>query len=324
MHSTEQFVMSKVQPPVSPPSAIRRERRRTMRDECSASTQQEQPLSALHLLSKRPSFRDRVQDVFHGDEGAGLAISFVVHAVILCLLAIPVVNSLQPEPGLTTLVQNATHEDDVIFDAPLDTLMAMPEAQSSETKFETKLFEPASQKTAFIPQLSVDLNTSIEGQQNGSGNNGEFGGGRTAEPENAVKVGNFSVWCWPILASGIDGKTVHGTPGEFPKVRQDYSIVIRIKVPDYKTYARISDFSGRVVGTDGYTQRIPDDAYFFRLNGDLIKARPSYKIPVVDGTVEILIRVPGASFAEVRDTIRVYSRILDEEQEIELVFQSRE
>lgn len=265
----------------------------------------------------------QIVEQFNGNEGAGYAISFVVHLLILMLLAIPVIRSYQSEEGFTTLVENATDEQ-VIFDAPLDTIVATPESASSEENFETKLFDPTSNQQEFIPQLQVDLQTSVKGDGDGSGTDGDFGGGRVAEPDNAVKAGNFSVWPWPILAGKVNGEIRHGTPGEAPQVRQSYSIVIRIKVPSERKFVRLYDFSGTVVGTDGYTQKIPEDAYYFRSSGELIKARPNHRLPVIDGTAEILIRVPGASFAEVKDTIVVYSRILDEEQEIDLVFQSRD
>lgn len=262
-------------------------------------------------------------DQFNGNEGAGLAISFVVHLILLMVLAVPVLDSFENEEGFTTLVDNAMDEH-VIFDAPLDTLVAMPETSSAQDALEAKIFDPTSAYQEFIPELKVDQQTALAGEGDGTGNDGELGGGRVAEPENAVRAGNFSVWNWPIFPGRIAGQPRFGTPGESPKIYQSYFIVIRIKAPKEKKFVRLSDFSGSVVGTDGYRQKIPDDAYFFRANGDLMKARSNMRMPVIDGTAELLIKVPGASYAEVKDTIRVYSRIIDEEQEIELVFQSSE
>lgn len=258
-----------------------------------------------------------------GNEGAGYAISFVAHLVLLMLLAIPIINSIDPEEGFTTLVENAT-EEHVVFDAPLDTLVAMPEESTAEETSLVELFDPISTYQETIPQLKVDAPTALKGEGAGTGSDGNFGGGRITEPENAVRAGNFSVWPWPILPGKIGGQIRHGTPGDFPKVRQSYSIVIRVKVPQEKKYVRLSDFTGTVVGTDGYTQKIPEDAYFFRENGELIKAKANTRMPVIGGTAEILVQVPGAGFAEVKDTIRVYSRIVEEEQEIELIFKARE
>ena len=279
---------------------------------------------AFEVLPEEKTFWQKTVDQFNGNEGAGYAISFVVHVILLILLMIPVFNSLQGEEGFTTLVDNPV-QDEVLFDAPLDTLVASPEASSSEEKYETKLFDPTSNYERAIPQLNVSTDTSVKSEGNGTGADGTIGGGRTAEPKNAIKVGSFSVWPWPILSGRVPGKGKirHGIPGEFPKVRQSYHIVIRIKVPENKKFVRLSDYSGSVVGTDGYTKEIPDDASYFRASGQLVKARPNSRMPVIDGTAEILIFVPGAGFKDVRDTIKVYSRILDEEQTIELVFQAR-
>jgi hypothetical protein len=78
-----------------------------------------------------------------------------------------------------------------------------------------------------------------------------------------------------------------------------------------------------VVGTDGYRQKIPEDAWYFNTRGELVRARTGRQLPVINGTAELLIRVPGAATALVKDSIKVYSRTLDEEQTIELVFQPR-
>lgn len=279
---------------------------------------------SFEVLPEEQTWWQRAVDQFNGNEGAGYAISFLVHAVLLVLLAIPVFNSFEGDEGFTTLVDNPA-DDQVTFDAPLDTLVASPEEASSSEKFETKLFDPTSSYQQSIPQLQVDTDMSVKKEGDGTGADGTFGGGRIAEPENAIKVGSFSVWPWPILSGRrpLNGEIRHGTPGEAPKARQDYSIVIRIKVPENKKFVRLSDYSGSVVGTDGYTQKIPDDAYYFRASGQLVKARANHRMPVIDGTAEILIKVPGAAFAEIKDTIKVYSRILDEEQEIELTFQAR-
>lgn len=278
-------------------------------------------LLAEILPPERP-WSDVLFEKFQGDEGAGFAISLVLHLILLALLAIPIIQLQQNEEGFTTILENSTNEEQVVFDAPLDTLVAMPEAASVEDQFLQQLLDSISPNSARVPEMEFDK-TTLKGENVGTGSGGEFGGGRIAEPENAIKAGNFSVWPWPIEAGKINGEEQRGKPGDFPRVRQPYFITIRIKTPPEKLFARLSDFSGRVVGTDGYTQVIPDDAYYFRGSGELVKARPTHRIPVIEGTVELLIRVPGASFAEVRDKITVYSRILDEEQEIELVFRAR-
>lgn len=236
-------------------------------------------------------------------------------------MAIPIVPRLVEDNSFTTLVENATDED-VPLSAPIDTLSIEPEAPAAANQFASQLLDPFSQDRRLVPVLDTANNHSEDSnaEDDGVGNAGE--GSRIPEPENAVKVGNFSVWNWPINGSMIGPDIQHGVPGEAPKVGQHYSIVIRVKVPEDRTYVRLAEFSGSVIGTDGYEQKIPDDAWYYRRSGELVKARYTHRIPVIDGTAEIMIRVPGALRRAVKDTIHVRSRTIDEEETIELVFQS--
>ncbi len=307
--------------PVPPPPKKRRND--DFKEEDTQATAQRP--KALEVLPPSNNWWERAVDQFNGNEGAGYAISFVLHIILLAMLSIPILHSLETDDGFTTLMENSANEEQVILDAPLDTLIAMPEEKSSQDQVQQALLDPIlNSDYNFLPQPKLDNQTTVESDGDGTGSGGEAGGGRVAEPENAIKAGSFSVWPWPILAGKVNGQIRHGDPGGFPKVRQDYSIVIRVKTPKTKKFVRLSDFEGTVIGTDGYRQIIPDDAYYFRANGELVKARPTHRLPVIDGTAEILIRVPGASFAEVKDTIKVHSRIIDEEQEIALIFQARE
>ena len=116
----------------------------------------------------------------------------------------------------------------------------------------------------------------------GAGN----GGGA---PKNAVTKGSFTVWTVP----------------EDPEPGQDYVIVIEIKLPEKVQRYPLKDLSGMVVGTDGWRQAIPGKSQGF--------AR------VVDHRTQLEIRVPGAPRL-VRDTIRIRSRILKEQQVLTIVF----
>ena len=267
------------------------------------------------------AFWQRITVSVFGDEGAGFAFSFLIHTVVLAVMAIPVVPRLMEDRSFTTLVENATHEE-APLSAPIDTLSLDPEVAQSAEKFQSQLLDLESTDKQPIPVLSTDAQNSdnSEADDDGAGEAGQ--GSRIPEPENAVKAGNFSVWHWPIDGTMVGTEIQHGVPGASPKVGQHYSIVIRVKVPEGRTYVRLAEFTGSVVGTDGYEQRIPNDAWFYRRNGEMVKAQFSHRIPVIDGTAEIMIRVPGALRRAVKDTITVRSRTIDEEETIELVFQS--
>lgn len=258
-----------------------------------------------------------------------MGLSLILHSMLLIILALIVVPVAREEdvPELTTVLDDAGDKR-VIFDQPIDTDMSTPAPGAvGFNMLDSKLLEPTFEKATPIPNANVGKVTSIIGEEGGGGDNGAgVQSGRISEPRNAVRAGSYSVWAQPIKGGRlIGGKLVLGEAGAAPKVSQDYFIVIRLKVPAGRSRVSISDLSGMVIGTDGYRQLIPDEAYFYSTQGQLMRAGGSNRIvPIIDGTVEILIRVPGADIPQVRDTITVHSKMLDERQELELVFEALE
>ena len=111
-----------------------------------------------------------------------------------------------------------------------------------------------------------------------------------------------------------------GEPGESPREGQAYFIVIHIRVdPRRKTYL-IGDLVGSVVGTDGFTQRVPDEMFILDDEGLPQPIKRSKPIKVTDGVVQVLMRVKGA-YSGVRDNIYLKSKMLREEQNLQLIFQ---
>jgi len=101
-------------------------------------------------------------------------------------------------------------------------------------------------------------------------------------------------------------------------------IVIRIKTPERSRTYRITDLSGELVGTDGYRLGIPidrshPDKTVTEKGGRLVPVRSSDKLRVVKGHVQIMVKVPGAP-SLVRDMIELRSKMLKEEQKLEIVF----
>jgi hypothetical protein len=102
-------------------------------------------------------------------------------------------------------------------------------------------------------------------------------------------------------------------------------IVIEIEIPaNVKTY-RLVDLSGIVVGTDLYTQQIPYDPRNPSSTAAVRDGKPvtlrdvRASVPVKDGRVQLIIRVPGAGEL-VKDTIKIRSKLLKENQELEIQF----
>lgn len=109
-------------------------------------------------------------------------------------------------------------------------------------------------------------------------------------PMEAIKKGSFTVW------------TVPKDPIPFV----DYSIYIRVSLPTNTTNYSINDLEGYLIGTDEYEQAFGRGYKPASFETDLDSAL-------------VQIRVPG-SFNQVRDTIQVKSTLLNEEQDIEIVF----
>lgn len=266
----------------------------------------------------------RFWEQLNGPEGASYALSFVLHVILLALFAIPVYRSLTDKETFTTVVQNNV-EDQVVIDQPVNTeaALVLPDNRGGD-ELKTQLLDPLSSEMAQVPDVDPAEFPSLPGEEGKAGHSVAGGNGvRIAEPKNAIRAGSFSAWPWPVIGKDVRGRILHGEPGSAPKVLQDYDIVIRLKVPDGRKTVNLADFSGEIIGTDHYQQKIPQDAYYFNGRGDLVRGRTGRSIPVIDGTAELLIRVPGAGSPNIRDKIKVYSRILDETQTFELVFRAR-
>ena len=110
-----------------------------------------------------------------------------------------------------------------------------------------------------------------------------------------------------------------------PQPLQRYSIVIEIRLPDDVKRYRVADLAGDVRGTDNYKQNLPYDSDlpyasgFPTAGGKVIQLKRSSVLDVENNRVQIVVQVPGARRL-VKDVITIKSRMLREEQELELVF----
>ncbi len=244
---------------------------------------------------------------------AGYGLSLLLHAFLMLVMALWFFPQIKEAMSITTVVQSDTEEPQH-FDAMDD----------------VHLQSPAGSQEVLVPQLTeaindADLNlleakflqdvTAAESQGDGGSSGVGSGGFRLLEPRNAVKAGSFTAWTIPIAQ--IPGEKT--TAGDSPRPGQDYHIVIQVKVPTNRDVYNIADLSGKVIGTDGYVQVIPAQAYFQDKDGNMIRAKIGRRLPIVEGVVQIIIRVPGAE-ALVKDTIQIKSKLLKEDQTLELIF----
>ena len=251
----------------------------------------------------------------------GLAGSILFHSLAAILLIILSILFHWQIPGIlgddafSTLLSESDREQIALDDA-IDT--QLEDAGGDQQPIELPQFRVV-EPTMEAPRtdVAVDLDQTLAsalGQGEGSTDkNGDGGGARFAVPEKgrAVTKGSFSVWTIPAD----------------PVPRQDYRIVIEVKLPSRVHRYRATDLSGMVVGTDLFRMAIPWDRFWpdraIRLGsrGRFIRVRKGKRsyLPVKKHRAQLMILVPGAA-ALVRDTIRIRSKLLKEQQTLHIVF----
>ena len=251
-----------------------------------------------------------------GREATGFAMSFAIHAALIVALSLMVLTQLQPQKPASLRIET----------------LAPPESLSQDVSREITLEVPLQSgpdSSAFpstpLPRIepSVLMEQTLAEGWSGAGRGGgresaqaASGGVAFILPPNAVQAGNFAAW-WIPLAQRY-GEVVE--PGQLPRIGQNYHIHVQIQVPAERGSFRVDDLTGEITGTDGYKQNIPDRAWVYDDDGKLARAT-GRMLPVRDRIVEIVFKVTASSKAGVRDTIRIRSHLLDEEQLLTLEFQ---
>ncbi len=172
---------------------------------------------------------------------------------------------------------------------PAAALLTASAAASPESNFEIHI----APLPLPVPDQSVAGMTPGPGSGHGRGvGRGDGPGSRKPPGKNAVTEGSFTVWTIPD--DPIPGET--------------YTIMIEVRLPEKVTRYPRHDLVGLVTGTDGWQQPLPGDA----------KPLQQY-LPVHNHAVQLEVDVPGA-LRRVRDTIELRSKLLKEEQVLNLVF----
>ena len=242
---------------------------------------------------------------------AGLSGSFLVHLCVLLVISLLISDRFWDSQPLSA-------EWSQTEDGP----PSLPESAAAALEIES-----ATQQTAKVPQIDTAL---LEGREHllenslseamlqfvaefDSQASSQSGHGLLQAPAGArvVRKGSFSVW------------TVPKDPLPF----QEYKIVIQVRLPDLVRRYRATDLSGEVEGTDRYRQQIPwdpkwkgrTDVALTVRKGQLVPLRKGDFLPVRDRIAQLVIRVPPAKRL-VRDRIKIRSKLLKEQQVLEIVF----
>lgn len=133
----------------------------------------------------------------------------------------------------------------------------------------------------------------------GSGDDGAF---ELPAGGNAVQEGSFAAWTVP----------------EDPRVGQDYIIVIEVTLPKGTERYGKADLSGQLIGTDGYKVAIPDGREWNGQGWTRAMRTPAFRRSGDKARVVFFIR--GAHQALVRDTVLIRSKLLDEQQKLQITF----
>lgn len=220
------------------------------------------------------------------------AISIAMHVVAALLLSLVVFHEDLANMGINTLF--AEQSDSLSGDALDDSAVFQIDTSGGQTGEELNSMLSANAiSTALGPSAlqAPEVAGAAIGEGDGAGSKvGDglsLGGFQMPEGgKGVVKKGSFAAWTVPADPE----------PGE------DYKIIIQVRYKSRSQKMPTGDISGSVVGTDKY-----------RL---MISPHTSEVIPEAN---QIVVHIPGAA-ARVRDTIRVYSAILRENQRLEIVF----
>ena len=274
----------------SPPGWFQRKRAR------AAAKRQQEPEPAVNPGEEvELPWQEKVVRWFYGSDAVGLAVSLILHAILLIVLSFMLAKGMKGDSTYSTLISQSEESEqlETILESPQEEAGGQEHVELPQMQLLPEM--QADDLTIPVPseQSEAQANNSGEGEATGDGEgNGGAGQFRFRMPENgeAVTAGSFTAWTVP----------------EDPNPGEDYMIVIQIRVPEHVDRYPVRDLSGLVEGTDRYRQ--PIGGRFAR--GTL---------PVHANNVQLTVMVPGAAQL-VRDKIRLSSKILKETQTLEIVF----
>ncbi len=238
----------------------------------------------------------------------GYGVSLIFHTLLLAVMSAIVYSSIEDNQSISTTI---TEVDSMPIEFTEITDLTVEPAGSSQNQLPQLTKIPLTSAEAEISSSLLDSTASNAGNDGEGGDTDEGFGFMFSMPEGGkvVSKGSFSAWTVP----------------EDPEPRKDYMIVIRIKLPEKTRLYRISDLSGKVEGSDAYEQYLPFDPNRKQLKplsevgGKLTELRSSSRLRVIKNHVQIMIPVLGGD-SLIRDTIHVKSRLLKEDQKLEIEF----
>lgn len=302
-------------PPPPPSNSARRPRRRAIRI-VPVETEAE----------PTPWWKTLVRTVVSA-LGVGFGISLLVHVTMLVGFGLWILDldNLLSQFSINSGVENEGIE--VKVDTEMEVELAESKKGGPIDQKETLInpSELVTRNDEIKSDIPADLESRINklaaeegrgGNASGSGTGDTDGGakkGGARVGRNAVTRGRFTVWSVPSN----------------PDVLQSYLIGIRVQLPEKVKRFRVDDLSGMVSGDkDGHRQTIPHDRQWgppkVRYRGKFINLRKTGYVPVRTERgkkyATIYIWVPGSQIPKTTDTVRIRSKMLNDEQRLKIVF----
>lgn len=244
----------------------------------------------------------------------GYLISLLFHSTVLTLMAIVIVGGIKGDDDISTLV-SLEDEQNFSLNGPLDTRIKEAGGQTTEFNVMQPIKTMTGENENTVEEIQEDFSAHLgkgTGESEGDGSGAGGGDFKLKPMGNAVTVGSFTAWTVP----------------KDPDLNEDYLIIIQVKLPaSYNsTRYRASDLSGLVLGTDDHRQAIPWDSKWLNSTftpnavGDIRPVDKGDYLPLKNRVAQLIVKVPGSKIPATRDTIRIRSRVLKEDQTLEIVF----
>jgi len=250
---------------------------------------------------------ERLRVWLTGPESRSLLTSFAVHAVLLLMLSYILFSQISSNDAISLVMSDSNSLPIELKEVDLSMQASGADA---ETAPQFKKIEQQSTKSVLDTELN-DLLKLQGSEGTGAGDEGFGLAFKMPTGGQVVRKGSFAAWTVP----------------KDPRPGQAYDIVVQIQLPKTLRRYPISDLTGRVVGTDKYTLDIPYENQLNRYGtkiqkrkgGPLVFAKRRDYVIVVDARAQVIIHVEGAEQL-VEDTIEVRSRMLKENQKLEIEF----
>ena len=237
---------------------------------------------------------------------AGYGLSAILHLVALAVFSLIVMHAHDGGHSLDTVLGVEDGMENELLDPQSFEISAgsegaeeiMPDVEPVPIDLPNPLAPVVDSAPAELPGIADGAGEDTKNQE-GSGADSRF---VMPQGSGVVREGSFAAWTIPAD----------------PRVGQDYAIIVEVTLPEGTENYRRSDLSGRLVGTDGYQILIPDGREFNGIGWQRPSRTPMFRLE--EELARIVFFVRGSNQRLVRDTIQIRSRLLDETQELEIIF----